>query len=81
MCCLIFYYIVVTVVIDEDGKVRFNDEDASAAEVSKLVRIENRAGAELPSTGGIGTTIFYVIGGLLVCAAVILLVTKKKVNN
>ena len=72
---------VVTVVIDEDGKVRFNDEDASAAEVSKLVRIENRAGAELPSTGGIGTTIFYVIGGLLVCAAVILLVTKKKVNN
>lgn len=42
--------------------------------------VVNNAGTELPSTGGIGTTIFYVVGGLLMAAAVVLLVTKKKVN-
>ena len=41
----------------------------------------NKAGIELPSTGGIGTTIFYAIGGLLVAAAVILLVTKKRMAS
>ena len=40
--------------------------------------IINNAGVELPETGGIGTTIFYAIGGLLVVAAMILLVTKKR---
>lgn len=43
--------------------------------------IENSTGSELPSTGGIGTTIFYVVGGLLMAAAVVLLVTKKKVAS
>lgn len=45
------------------------------------VRVINQAGSELPSTGGIGTTIFYVVGGLLMAAAVVLLVTKKKVSS
>ena len=40
----------------------------------------NQTGAELPSTGGIGTTVFYVVGGLLVAVAVVLLVTKKKMS-
>ena len=40
--------------------------------------IVNEAGVELPSTGGIGTTIFYIVGGLLAAAAVVLLVTKKR---
>lgn len=43
--------------------------------------IENNQGAQLPSTGGIGTTIFYVIGGVLVVAAIVLLVTRKRMNN
>jgi len=34
----------------------------------------------LPSTGGIGTTLFYIGGGILVLAAVILLVTKRRMN-
>ena len=42
--------------------------------------IENQAGVQLPSTGGIGTTIFYVLGGLLVLTAVVLLVTKKRMS-
>lgn len=42
--------------------------------------IVNRTGTELPSTGGIGTTIFYVVGGLLMLVAAVLLITKKKVS-
>lgn len=44
------------------------------------VKIENEQGALLPSTGGIGTTIFYAVGGLLVVAAVILLISKKRMT-
>lgn len=45
------------------------------------VQITNNAGAELPSTGGIGTTIFYVLGGLLAAFSGVLLFTKKRMNN
>ena len=43
--------------------------------------VENNAGTTLPGTGGIGTTIFYVIGGGLMAAAAILLITKKRMEN
>lgn len=44
--------------------------------------INNKAGGiTLPSTGGIGTTIFYVVGGGLMVAAIVLLVTKKRMEN
>ena len=44
--------------------------------------INNKAGGiTLPSTGGIGTTLFYVIGGGLMVAAAILLITKKRMEN
>lgn len=46
----------------------------------KFVKVENNAGTELPSTGGIGTTIFYILGGVLVAAAVIVFVTKKRMD-
>ena len=42
--------------------------------------VVNNAGTVLPETGGIGTTIFYVLGGLLVLTAVVLLVTKKRMS-
>lgn len=41
--------------------------------------VVNNSGSELPSTGGMGTTIFYVVGGLMMAAAVVILVAKKKV--
>jgi len=44
------------------------------------VEVVNQSGAELPSTGGIGTTIFYVIGAILVLGAGILLVTRRRMN-
>lgn len=43
--------------------------------------IVNNSGVELPSTGGIGTTIFYVIGGTMMLVAAILLITKKKMSG
>ncbi len=42
--------------------------------------VVNQSGTTLPETGGIGTTIFYVAGGLLVAGAVILLVTKRRMK-
>ena len=47
-------------------------------DTSGVVKVENNAGAELPSTGGIGTTAFYVLGSAMALGAVILLVTKKR---
>ena len=43
--------------------------------------ILNQTGTELPSTGGIGTTIFYVVGSILVVAAGVLLITKKRMSR
>ena len=43
--------------------------------------IVNHMGSTLPGTGGIGTTIFYVVGGGLMVAAAILLITKKRMEN
>ena len=42
--------------------------------------VENKTGSELPETGGIGTTIFYVIGGLLMVGAAVLLIVRKKMS-
>ena len=44
------------------------------------ITVENAQGATLPSTGGIGTTIFYVAGSILVLAAAILLITKRRMG-
>lgn len=46
-----------------------------------LAEIQNLSGTELPSTGGIGTTNFYVLGSILVVAAGVLLVTKKRMSS
>lgn len=43
--------------------------------------VENSSGVELPSTGGIGTTIFYTLGGLLAVGAAVFLVTKKRMSG
>lgn len=58
-----------------------NEEDFTGAGDEKIVPIENKRGTTLPGTGGIGTTIFYVVGGGLMVAAAILLITKKRMEN
>lgn len=44
------------------------------------ITVENNKGATLPETGGIGTTIFYVLGAILVLGAGVLLVVKKRMG-
>ena len=43
--------------------------------------VVNKSGATLPETGGMGTTVFYVVGSVLVLGAGVLLVTKKRMSN
>jgi LPXTG-motif cell wall-anchored protein len=57
------------------------DTNTDAFVLNTFDQVENNKGTQLPSTGGIGTTIFYVVGGVLVLAAIILLVTKKRMSE
>jgi len=50
-------------------------------ELTVEAEVTNNSGAELPSTGGIGTTIFYVVGSIMVVAAGVLLITKKRMSR
>ena len=59
----------------------FATETTSGKITGLTTTITNASGINLPSTGGIGTTIFYIGGGLLALAAVILLVTKRRMNG
>ena len=60
------------------GEITF-DVDKTAGSLS--TNVVNNIGTTLPGTGGIGTTIFYVVGGGLMVAAAILLITKKRMEN
>lgn len=71
--------VVITATIDQTTKVGTATVTYGNG-ATGTVEIENNTGTELPSTGGVGTTIFYVIGGLLMAVAVVLLVTKKKMS-
>ena len=57
-----------------------NGANATFEDDMVKLTVENNKGSVLPITGGIGTTIFYVIGGLLVCGAVVMAITKKKLS-
>ena len=76
-----------TVYLDENGKVVGETANATKVEVNiatiaaTAVVVLNKAGTELPSTGGMGTTVFYVLGAVLVLGAVVLLVTKKRMSD
>ena len=62
----------ITIVIETDGKVKL---DGSYVNV---VEVENKTGTILPSTGGMGTTIIYMVGAILVIGSGIVLLSKKK---
>lgn len=62
----------------ETGELTFTADEVKAALSTDVV---NKAGTTLPSTGGMGTTLFYVVGGGLMVAAIVLLVTKKRMEN
>lgn len=57
------------------------ENDYTAANLEQAVTVVNNAGSLLPSTGGIGTTIFYVVGSVLLIGAAVLLITKKRMST
>ena len=67
--------------LNDDGSVKKDEEGNEVLMSPDQVKVQNMTGAELPSTGGIGTTIFYVLGGILVVGAGILLVVKKRMSS
>lgn len=58
----------------------YQDRESEASDTPPVstIKVLNQTGSKLPSTGGVGTTIFYVVGGCLMVGAAILLVTKKR---
>ena len=62
----------------EAGLIEFTPNVESGTLTTNVV---NKSGSTLPETGGMGTTLFYVLGGVLVLAAVVLLVTKKRMRS
>lgn len=70
--------VIITSTYDDAGlsaTYKINTKDPAT------IKVENKTGSLLPETGGIGTTIFYVVGGLLMAAAFILLVSKKRMAS
>ena len=64
----------------EDNTFTYNGEKVMENEGIARLSIVNQSGDELPETGGIGTTIFYILGGVLLVAALVILVTRKRVG-
>ena len=62
-------------------EVKVAGSSTDATKLSVTAKVENKTGTTLPSTGGMGTTIFYVLGSALVLGAVVLLVTKKRMST
>lgn len=62
------------------ASVEVSYEVDSIAQESDTVGVRNSSGSTLPVTGGIGTTLFYVFGSVMVLAAVVLLITKKRMT-
>ncbi|MCD8074845.1 MAG: isopeptide-forming domain-containing fimbrial protein [Lachnospiraceae bacterium] len=67
----------LTVSVDDGQAAESTDADKSSVDVT----IVNNAGTSMPSTGGIGTTIFYVIGTILVLLAAVLLITRSRMRK
>lgn len=67
----------ITIKIDDKGNIYVN----GVAEVNKGdVKVLNNTGSILPSTGGMGTTLFYIFGAILVIGSGVVLITKKRMK-
>lgn len=69
----------LNITIGEGDDASMTQGSADTGSVSTIVK--NNKGIELPGTGGIGTTIFYIVGGILVVGAAVLLIAKKRTKR
>lgn len=78
----------IKVTIDHEGNVKYATKTTAVgqygteatADTRLGIKVLNQSGTLLPSTGGMGTTIFYVLGSILAVGAIVLLVTKKRMS-
>lgn len=68
----------VKIEITSEGKIKVND--GTEQEATNPVKVENKTGSILPSTGGMGTTLFYIFGAILVVGSGVVLITKKRMK-
>lgn len=71
----------ITVVIDEDGNETYKLTNNSTEEAKNTITVVNEAGSQLPTTGGMGTTVLYIAGAALVLGAGITLVVRRRMNS
>lgn len=69
----------IKIVIDVNGDITVDGKLITG--VDKLVEVENKTGTVLPSTGGVGTTMIYLIGAVLVLGSGVVLATKRRVKG
>ena len=74
--------VTITAKYGDDGQITESSAiSTNNGQYLQTQKIENKSGTLLPSTGGIGTTIFYIAGAVLVIAAGVLLVTRRRMNK
>ena len=66
----------VKITIGENGTITVDDKAIAGTNVE----VENKSGSLLPSTGGMGTTLFYIFGAILVIGSGVVLITKKRMK-
>ncbi len=67
----------ITITVDPEDESSFTVNGSA----SHVVNIENHAGSILPGTGGMGTTIFYIVGIILVCGAAVVLISRRRMHS
>ena len=72
--------LAVTITSKLEGREDDNVSYGVNGDTPNLIEVENKTGGLFPETGGIGTTIFYMVGGLLMLAAFVVLVSKKRMS-
>ena len=72
----------IKIKIGEDGAITYATKSATnlGPMSSENIEVENKSGSILPSTGGMGTTLFYIFGAILVIGSGVVLITKKRMK-
>ena len=72
------YYFEETEAPEGFNKLTARTDATTITDANATITVTNQAGTELPSTGGIGTTMFYVVGSVLVIGAAVVLISKRR---